>query len=177
MTTDLWNALQTASADRIPLDAALLASLGDTYAIEVSYSGNPDPPVAALQSWTASPPVWHTVQPFYFNGNRAVLLASDLLTALEEVGAGYTDLDGITLSAYGGEITLTDARILVRGEPAASVTGDVTGDGACSMLDVVALQKWLVCAGSISGGSSGDLNADGVIDILDLALLKAKVFV
>ena len=86
MTTDLWNALQTASADRIPLDAALLASLGDTYAIEVSYSGNPDPPVAALQ-------------------------------------------------------------------------------------------KWLVCAGSISGGSSGDLNADGVIDILDLALLKAKVFV
>ena len=45
------------------------------------------------------------------------------------------------------------------------------------MLDVVALQKWLVCAGSISSGSSGDLNADGVIDILDEALLKAKVFV
>ena len=172
----LYKEIEAGPADRIPLDAALLASLGDTYAIEVSYSGNPDPPVAALQSWTANPPIWHAVQPFYSNGDRAVFLASDLLGALEEIGAGYTDLDGITLSAYGGEITLTDARILVKGEPAETVAGDVTGDGACSMLDVVALQKWLVCAGSISGGKAGDLNADGVIDILDLALLKAKVF-
>lgn len=131
----------------------------------------------AASSVTTKDPIWHAVQPFYSNGDRAVFLASDLLGALEEVGAGYTDLDGITLSAYGGEITLADARILVKGEPAETDAGDVTGDGACSMLDVVALQKWLVCAGSISGGKAGDLNADGVIDILDLALLKAKVFV
>ena len=50
--------------------------------------------------------------------------------------------------------------------------GDVNADGKLDLLDVIALQKWLLCTGTLENGEAADLNADGCADIFDLALLK-----
>ena len=54
------------------------------------------------------------------------------------------------------------------------VIGDVNGDGAFSVLDVVAFQKWLavVPGATLKDAQAGDLDKNGVLDIFDLALMK-----
>ncbi len=56
----------------------------------------------------------------------------------------------------------------------ASVRGDVNADGACNVLDVVTLQKWLLTDASVTlaDWQAGDLNEDGRLDIFDLAAMK-----
>lgn len=56
------------------------------------------------------------------------------------------------------------------------IRGDVNADGACTVLDVIMLQKWLLCAGDITDSAAGDLCEDGVLDVYDLSLLKQEVF-
>ena len=50
--------------------------------------------------------------------------------------------------------------------------GDVNDDGAFDVLDVIALQKWLLGAGSLKNPNAAEFEADGVCDIYDLALMK-----
>lgn len=49
---------------------------------------------------------------------------------------------------------------------------DVTNDGVFNALDVVALQKWLVRAGTLANPSAADADGNGVTDIFDLARMK-----
>ncbi len=56
-------------------------------------------------------------------------------------------------------------------------TGDINSDGQVSILDIVALQRYLL---GIDGFSQAqydiaDMNADGAVDVFDLALLKRAV--
>ena len=53
--------------------------------------------------------------------------------------------------------------------------GDCNLDGNFSLLDVVALKKWLVGAGSLDCWQNADLNADNKINVIDLALMKQKL--
>lgn len=168
----LYQEIPSDAADRVILDAALLESLGNRYAVEVAYTTTDAPPVIALQKWSGSPTVWHTIQPFYFNGEKAVFLASDILFALDTVGVGYTDLDGINVTAYGGELTLTDAKLLVKGESSERIVGDVNQDGSFTLNDVIMLQKWLLCSGSLTDWIAGDLDSNEKIDGFDLAIMK-----
>ncbi|MCM1362349.1 MAG: polysaccharide deacetylase family protein [Clostridiales bacterium] len=72
------------AADHISLDKDMLDDLGDTYAIELDYeSATGYPPVIALQRWSSAPSIWHTIQPFYFNGDKTVFLAEDISSALK----------------------------------------------------------------------------------------------
>ena len=63
-------------------------------------------------------------------------------------------------------------------EPAQPVTvrvrGDVNADGACNVLDVVTMQKWLlgIKTVKIADWQEGDLCEDGVLDVFDLAMMK-----
>ncbi len=163
------------AADRITLDTALLASLGDSYAIEMDYSSAAGyPPVAALQKWSGASPIWHTVQPFYFNGDKAVFLASDILSALEQFGVGYSDLDGLAVTAYTGEITLSNARLLTKSGSTEFTAGDVNADGTFDVADVILLQKWLlhIPGTHLASWQAADLDADGSLDVFDLCLMK-----
>ncbi len=53
--------------------------------------------------------------------------------------------------------------------------GDVNADGKLSVLDLVMLQKWLLCAGEITDAAAGELHADGVLNVYDLAVMKRMV--
>lgn len=161
--------------DRIALDCALLETLGDTYAVEVDYtSATGYPPVIALQKWSGDTPIWYTVQPFYFNGNKAVFLASDILTAFEQLSIRYSDLDSLAATAYSGEITLSHAKLLVKSEENTVKTGDINADGTLDMLDVILLQKWLLHIPDthLADWNAADLCEDHKIDVFDLCLLK-----
>ena len=111
------------SSDRISLDKSLLESLGDTYAVETDYtSATGYPPVIALQKWSGTPQVWHTIQPFYFNGDKAVFLADDIISALEQLGVEYSELDGIAVTAYSGDIAFSNPKILVKSEKSEEIS-------------------------------------------------------
>ena len=54
--------------------------------------------------------------------------------------------------------------------------GDVNGDGVTDLLDVIALQKYLLCMGRLEKPEKADPDGDGVIDVYDLAKLKWLLF-
>ena len=52
------------------------------------------------------------------------------------------------------------------------VAGDLNQDGACTVADVVLLQKWLMGAGTLTNWQTAELTGDGVIDSADLCILR-----
>lgn len=166
------------AADRISLDKDMLDDLGNTYAIELEYeSATGYPPVIALQRWSSAPSIWYTVQPFYFNGERAVFLAEDVSSALKQLDVSSSELDGIAVTAYSGEITLKNAKILTKSAEIQSVKGDVNADGEFSVADVVLLQKWLLAVPEIelADWKAADLCEDGVLNVFDLCMMKYEL--
>ena len=174
----LHSKLFSGTTDKIPLDRALLKQLGETYAIELDYTASAGyPPVVALQCWSTQPSLWYAVQPSYSNGEKAVFLACDILSAMEQLETDYDALDGLTVSAYGGEVTLSDAKILVRGEqqtePRTILTGDTDFNGKIDVIDLVCIKR------IIKGGtddkeafSAADVNGDGSVTSEDIWLLQ-----
>lgn len=153
------------------LDGATLASLGDTYAIEVAYQST-DAPVIALQKWSGNPTVWTTVSPAYYNGERACFLAKDMIAALEDAGVTYTELDRMSVVPYGATMVMTRADLLVQ-QSTGSIAGDVNADGACTIADAVAMQRFLTQDNIVlRDWRAGDLYADDVLNALDFTLLK-----
>lgn len=174
----LHEEIKSDATDRISLDKNMLDDLGDTYAIELDYeSATGYPPVIALQRWSSAPSIWHTVQPFYFNGDKAVFLAEDISSALKQLDVSSSELDGIAVTAYSGEITLKNAKILTKSDEIQSVKGDVNADGEFSVADVVLLQKWLLAVPDIelADPKSADLCEDGKLNVFDLCIMKREL--
>jgi hypothetical protein len=172
--------LSSDSTDRIALDATLLDSLGNSYAVEMEYSSSSGyPPVIALQKWSGTPQIWHTVQPFYFNGDKAFFIAEDIVTALEQLKIGYSDLDGIAVTAYSGEVELRNTKLLTKSESFDDIKGDVNADGGFNIADVVLLQNWLLTRPDavLADWKAGDLRKDNRLDVFDLILMKRLLFV
>lgn len=65
-------------------------------------------------------------------------------------------------------------RISIANAPDAPVLGDVNADGFFSSLDVIALQKWLICAPDVSlaDWTAGDFTEDGILDGFDPCMMK-----
>lgn len=55
------------------------------------------------------------------------------------------------------------------------VRGDVNADGVFSIADVVAMQKWLLCCGTLNCRQAADLCEDGVLNIFDLCEMKNEL--
>ncbi|MGN0604885.1 MAG: dockerin type I repeat-containing protein [Oscillospiraceae bacterium] len=58
-----------------------------------------------------------------------------------------------------------------------SVMGDMNSDGSFNIMDIVLLQKWLLCADDmeLSDQQTVDLCKDGVIDVFDLCIMKNEL--
>ena len=155
-----------------------LKKLGDTYAVELNYvSSTGNQPVIALQRWTSEPSLWHAVQPSYFNGDKAVFLASDIQSAFDELGIGYSDIDGISISPYGGTLTASDIKLLVNSGSKESIQGDVNADGEFNVVDLVLLQKWLLAVPNtqLAEWKAADLCEDNRLDVFDRCLVRRKL--
>ena len=63
------------------------------------------------------------------------------------------------------------------GVSSSSVKGDVNADGKCSVLDVIALQKWVLAVpdAELANWRAGDICADNWLDGFDLSLLKREL--
>lgn len=53
-----------------------------------------------------------------------------------------------------------------------TVDGDVNADGVFNVVDVVIMQKWLLCSGDLTDWQAGDLCEDEIINVFDLCLMK-----
>ncbi len=157
-------------SEQAALNTAILASVDPDYAISVACTGA-YPPAIALQKWSDGMSVWAMVKPAYFNGERACFLASDIRAALEENGVTYESLDRMTITPQNGTMTLTNISVLVP-FTISSVQGDVNADGSFTVLDLVAMQKYLLGCTALADPAAGDLQADGVLDIYDLGMMK-----
>ncbi len=175
------------------LDRELLKELGDSFAIEVEYQSTA-PPVIALQKWSGAS-IWTTVQPYYFNGDRACFLAEDIMKELEALEVDYTDLDKMTIVPFGGTLTMTKADILVKGaqeettestevtehettdttETEETVKYDVNADGQFDVADIVSMQKFLVKADSLANMAEADVTEDSKINVFDLMALRCQL--
>lgn len=160
-----WNEWGSTAA----FDGDELASLNDTYAIEVEYEGIYQP-VIALQKWTGDP-LFCSVQPSYYNGEKACFLASDLQKELDKNNVSYTDMNRICIIPYGGTMTLRNVDLLLKNSHD-NIRGDVNDDGKFDVSDIVALQKYLVKAGSLKNWKAGDLCTDECINVFDFCAMK-----
>ena len=163
---------QNVWSDAAVLDGAVLKDLGGSYAIEVECTAT-SAPVIALQKWSGTA-IWSTVQPFYFNGDKAVFMAEDIIAALDVLGVDYTDLDRMTITPSGSPMTMTSADILIKQESDSDVSGDVNSDGSLSVADLTALNSYLLGDNvTLAAWKNGDLDLNVKLGISDLTALRA----
>ncbi len=91
--------------------------------------------------------------------------------------ANYEVGDKITIDLWyhpaGYTILRVESIELV--ENSRSTVGDVNADGQLTVMDVVMLQKWLLCAGEITDADAAELCEDGILDGYDLAFMKRRL--
>ncbi len=153
-------------SETVVFNQETLENLGDQYAIEIQYESR-NYPVIALQKWNGGS-VWQTVKPFYYNGSRACFLASDITSALDQLGLVYTDLDRMTIRPFDSTMTVTQVDILIKSVQNTTVTdtpdtilpGDVNCDGLVKINDVILLNRLLAEDTTIEIKAQGMLNAD-----------------
>lgn len=161
-------------SDTAVLDGKLLEELGDSFAIEVDYSCEYEP-VVVFQKWSGGA-VWQTVKPAYFNGDKACFLAEDIISELEALKLSYGDLDRITISPYGGNMTITNVDILVKSETSENIRGDVNNSGKFDIADLVDLQNWLLGREKkLANWKMGDMCEDGILDVYDMTVMRREL--
>lgn len=154
----------------VVFDCEELEKLEDTYAVEVEYDGSFQP-VIALQKWTDGN-LWCSVQPSYYNGEKACFLASDIQKALNENNTSLSEIDRISIMPYGGTMTLKSVNLLVRDSSDPVIAGDVNADEKFNIADAVMMQKYLLDEGTLTNWKAGDLYEDDCINIFDLCIMK-----
>lgn len=160
-------------SNTVIFDCEELETLGDTYAIEAEYSGSWQP-VIALQKWSGEN-LWCSIQPGYYNGEKACFLAADIQKVLDEKNIKLSDMDRISIMPYGGTMTLTSVNILVNDSSEPVIEGDVNADGKFSLSDAVMMQKYLLNKGELTDRKAGDLCKDNCINIFDLCKMKESL--
>ncbi|MBE6849941.1 MAG: hypothetical protein E7502_08610 [Ruminococcus sp.] len=97
------------------------------------------------------------------------------LTAIPDSGSSFAGWQGADSSDATITITLEEAMELTAQFGEGSAEGDVTADGQVNTADVIAMQKWLLCTGTMAAPENGDLDKDGAINGFDLAILKRRL--
>ncbi|MBQ9898433.1 MAG: pectate lyase, partial [Ruminococcus sp.] len=83
--------------------------------------------------------------------------------------------ESVTLGSNGQSAYCVNYAAAVVKETAAA--GDVNGDGAFNVADVVLIQKWLLAepGAELKNWSAADLDGDGQLTVLDLCLMRQKL--
>lgn len=91
----------------------------------------------------------------------------------EKISSYYKFYFNGTIHGYKNSTAQAYAKINgYKFESLGDAPGDANSDGRVTIADAVALQKYLLGTGSLSGWKSADLCEDGRIDVFDLCLLK-----
>ncbi len=126
----------------------------------------------ALDSRVTTTPAWLAD---YTRTELTMTNSKDVVYALyaKDVQAGET----VTLGENGQSSGCVHYTVLAVQKTPETLAGDVNADGACSVLDVVLLQQWLlqVPDAALSDPTAADLCKDGKLNGFDLALLKRAV--
>ncbi|MBP0972445.1 MAG: cellulase family glycosylhydrolase [Oscillospiraceae bacterium] len=100
---------------------------------------------------------------------------ADVKEGLKE-GEELSDMQNLFISATQSKMTAYALYAVPKGDvPQPASLGDVNGDGAVTVLDIITLQKYLLLVQTEIDSDQADMNEDGVIDVFDLALLKRMV--
>ncbi len=84
--------------------------------------------------------------------------------------AGDEPIVTTTITTTTTTTTTTTATV-----PPLKVIGDVNTDGVFSMMDIVALQKYIVKTGDVADRVAADVNEDGRVNIFDLLAMKKLI--
>ena len=87
-----------------------------------------------------------------------------------DVKAGETVTVGINGDA--GTVNYVIAALPYAAPAPEKPAGDVDADGARSVADAVALQRYLLMTGTLADPAAADLDGNGTVDVFDLAYLK-----
>ena len=160
----------------IRLDGAYLDTFEDSFTIEVHYDSIA-PPNVVLHRWVSSDDnLWKAVKPYYYNGTVACFRSEDMRAVLNEYGMSFADMNYLMVRTNWTEMTITQVD-LYASPLEKRIIGDVNDDGIFTVLDVVAMQKWLldVQGQNLAVWENGDLHEDGLLNGFDLALMKNKL--
>lgn len=82
--------------------------------------------------------------------------------------------DTVTLGTNGQSAGCVNYTVFISAAKPAEVKGDVNGDGAMNVADIVTLQQWLLAYpdAKLADWQAADLSADGRLDSLDLAAMR-----
>lgn len=74
---------------------------------------------------------------------------------------------------YGNAaMILLTAAVMAQNTSYDHVVGDVNADNQFSIMDIVMMQKWLLCQGELNNWKAGDLYEDDLINVFDLCLMR-----
>ena len=165
---------------------------GNAYSFSVMGNAATDDTLKlTLQYTTGGTDNYDNVAEVKASKGKWVQLANDSFT----IPAGATNMIlYVEADSKNGDFTIDDATIATKGtkiaatggssssdptEPSSSIgsskTGDVNDDGSVNIMDVIALQKYLLGLKTSINGANADMNGDKVIDVFDLGLLKRLV--
>ena len=99
-------------------------------------------------------------------------IESDTLI-IENAGSWLND-KAVYCEAYNGSYKLSDTAVITVKQ---TIRGDVNADDAFTLMDVVMLQKWLLCTpdAALTNWRAGDLREDGRMDAFDLCIMKREL--
>ena len=78
------------------------------------------------------------------------------------------------ISPYGGTLTASDIKLLVKSGSKESIQGDVNADGEFNVSDLVRLQKWLLAVPDkkLADWKAADFCKDDRLDVFDLCFMR-----
>ena len=110
----------------------------------------------------------------YDDATNTLLWSNDLGSYMSrniELTADSIPVDTLRIVKGGGDFN----ELAFYGYPAPEVSEiemDVTNDGNFNLLDVIALQKWLLSGKSMANPSASDVNHDNIVNIYDWIFMK-----
>ncbi len=116
---------------------------------------------------------WMYTGPFYTVDSNPFVLKNDQLANHYK----YADLFEFTIGDEPEVIYYSNESMDLIFRIKIEVSGDLNGDGDCSVLDAVTLQKWLLGSDQVEiyYWEEGDLDLNGKLNAFDLAIMKRKL--